>query len=146
MSLNRVFLIGNVGQDPDVKSLDADRKVASISVATTKRYTDRSGDRKEQTEWYRVVVYGKTADFVEKYVKKGSQVFVEGELRTRSYTDKSGTDRQITEVIAEQVQNIGGISQERQDEPAARPSRKPASRPAPSPVEDLPVDTDGLPF
>lgn len=147
MSINKVLILGNVGHDPDVRTLEGDRKVANISVATTDRYTDRNGDRKENTEWHRVSVFGKTADFVENYVKKGSVVFVEGRLRTRTYTDKSGTERSVTEVVSEQVQLIGGNKGlGRQDEVSERPARKPATRQAPAPVEDLPVDTDGLPF
>lgn len=147
MSLNKVMLIGRVGQEPDVRTLDADRKVASISVATTKRYIDRSGERKEQTEWHRVSIFGKSVDFVENYVKKGAQVYVEGELRTRSYTDKNGQEKSITEIIADQVQLLSPIEKKNDDAIAPRASSPAAaSKPAPAPVDDFPGDTDGLPF
>lgn len=149
MSLNKVMLIGRVGQEPDVRTfLEGDRKVANLSLATSKRYTDRSGERREQTEWHRVSVFGRQAEFVENYVKKGAQVYVEGELRTRSYTDKNGQEKSITEVMAEQVQLLSQIEKESDDAPAPRSARPATSRPDPAPAqaEDFQSGTDDLPF
>ena len=102
MSLNKVMLIGNVGKDPEVRYLDGNspagqgRKVASFTLATSERYRDRSGEVRENTEWHNVVVWGQSADIVERYVKKGTQLYVEGRLRTRSWTDQSGAKRYTT--------------------------------------------------
>lgn len=135
MSLNKVMLLGNVGQDPNVRTLK-DGIIASISLATSERYKDRNGDTKENTEWHSVQVFGKTAEFVQNYVNKGDQLFVEGKIRTRKYTDKNGVERTVTEVVAENVQRIANKLEQ--------PKRVKQVRP----VEDLPVDdeTDGLPF
>ena len=107
MSVNRVFLLGNVGADPEVRSLQGGGKVATIRVATSEKYKDRNGESHEQTEWHTVVVWNKPAEFVETYVKKGSTVFVEGKLTTRQWEDRSGGKRYSTEVKAESIQLVG---------------------------------------
>ena len=105
MSLNKVMLIGNVGQDPEVRYLDnSQTKVARMRIATTERYTDRSGETRENTEWHTVTCWRKTADIVEKYVKKGTMVYVEGKLTTREWTDQQGQKRYSTEVVADNMQ------------------------------------------
>ena len=96
MSLNKVMLIGNVGKDPEVRYLEgagqngAGRKVATFTLATSERYRDRNGDSRENTEWHNIVAWGQPADIVERFVKKGTQLYIEGRLRTRSWTDKTG--------------------------------------------------------
>ena len=107
MSINRVFILGNAGRDPEVRRLEGGNVVAGFSVATTEYYKDKSGTTVERTEWHSVAVWGKTAEFVEKYVSKGSQVFVEGKLRSRKYTDKSGQERVVVEIMADNVQLVG---------------------------------------
>jgi single-strand DNA-binding protein len=99
-SVNRGILIGNVGRDPEVRTTQAGKKVASLSLATSESWIDRqSGERKERAEWHRVVVFNdKTAEFVEKYVRKGAKLYVEGSLHTRKWTDQQGADRYSTEV------------------------------------------------
>lgn len=106
MPLNKVMLIGQVGKDPDVKAV-GDGKVASFSLATTERYRDRAGELKENTEWHTIVAWRNTADIVEKYVKKGTQVYVEGKLKTREWQDRDGNKRSSTEVVAENIQLLG---------------------------------------
>ena len=102
------IIIGNVGSDPEVRVLDGGAKVASLSVATTDRYTDRQTKTvKEITEWHHVVAWRNTADIVDKYVKKGAQIYVEGRLRTRDYTDRDSIKRYITEIMADTVRILG---------------------------------------
>ena len=104
--LNSVNLIGAVGNDPEVRTLQGGAKVASFRLATTERYKDRDGNQKEQTEWHSITVWNGKADFVEKYVKKGNNLFISGKLSTRQWTDQSGNKRYTTEVVAENIQML----------------------------------------
>lgn len=104
--LNSVNLIGAVGNDPEVRTLQGGAKVASFRIATTERYKDRDGNQKEQTEWHNITVWNGKADFVEKYVKKGNNLFISGKLATRQWTDQSGNKRYTTEVVAENIQML----------------------------------------
>ena len=108
--INKVILIGNVGQDPAIRypgDVNNGTKVATFRVATTERYRDRSGNLQEHTEWHSIVVWRNTADVVEKYVKKGTQVYIEGRLRSRSWDDQSGNKRYVTEIVADTLQLLG---------------------------------------
>ena len=114
MSLNKVMLIGNVGKDPEVRYLESNPqnpgnnvKVASFPLATSERFKDRSGELRENTEWHNVVVWRSNADVVEKFVRKGTQIYVEGKLRTRQWTDQTGNKRYTTEVVADTIQLLG---------------------------------------
>ena len=124
MSLNKAMLIGNVGQDPTVRYLDGNTgtgtntKVASFTLATTERYRDRSGNLQENTEWHNIVAWRGLADTVERFVRKGSQLYIEGRLRTRSYTDQSGQKRYTTEVVADNLQLLGRRTERDNDNPA----------------------------
>lgn len=104
--INKVILLGNVGADPEVRALDGGKKVARIRVATTERYTDQQGKKQEHTEWHRVTLWDGLADVVDKYVHKGSQVYIEGKIRTREYEAK-GEKRYATEIIANDMKLIG---------------------------------------
>ena len=104
--LNSVNLIGAVGNDPEVRTLQGGAKVASFRLATTERYKDRDGNQKEQTEWHNITVWNGKADFVEKYVKKGNNLFISGKLSTRQWTDQSGNKRYSTEVVADNIQML----------------------------------------
>lgn len=104
--INKVILLGNVGADPEVRALDGGKKVARIRVATTERYTDQQGKKQELTEWHSVTIWGGLADVVDKYVHKGSQVFLEGKIRTREY-DHKGEKRYATEIIANDMKLLG---------------------------------------
>ena len=118
MSLNKVMLIGNVGRDPEVRYLDGNSgnaKVATFTLATTERYRDRNGETRENTEWHNIVAWRNTADVVEKFVKKGTQLYIEGRIRTRSWDDQTGNKRYTTEIIADTLQLLGKKS----DNPAA---------------------------
>ncbi len=107
MALNKAMLIGNVGNDPEIRTLSNNEKVASFRLATTERFKDRNGEQRENTEWHQITAWGKVADIVEKFVKKGSQLYVEGKITTRKWTDKDGNDRFTTEIRAEGIQILG---------------------------------------
>ena len=107
MSLNKVMLIGNAGKDPEIRHLENGVAVVTLPVATTERYKDRNGEVKEQTEWHNVVFWRGLADIVERFVRKGSQLFIEGKLRTRSWEDQSGQKKYITEIVAENLRLLG---------------------------------------
>jgi single-strand DNA-binding protein len=100
---NRVQLIGNVGNDPEVRTLENGKKLAYLSVATNEKYTNDKGEKIEQTEWHRITAWGKTAEIIEKYVVKGKEVAIDGKLTHRSYDDKNGEKRYITEVVANEI-------------------------------------------
>ena len=107
-NLNSHRMIGNLGADPEIKTFENGNKVANIRVATTDRWKDKtSGERKERTEWHNVTIYGGLVDVVEKYCKKGSKVYVEGQPRTRKWQDKDGQDKYSTEVVADRMQMLG---------------------------------------
>lgn len=105
---NQVTLVGNVGADPEIRNLDSGAKVANFNIATSERWKDKeSGELKEKTEWVRIVLWSGLAEVAEKYVKKGSQLFLQGKLRSRKYTDKDGVDHYITEVFADTLKLLG---------------------------------------
>src|ERR1700754_376792 len=108
-SVNKVILVGNLGADPEVRYLPSGDAVANIRLATTDRYKDKaSGEMKEMTEWHRVSFFGRLAEIVSEYLKKGSSVYIEGRIRTRKWQAQDGTDRYSTEIVAEQMQMLGG--------------------------------------
>ena len=104
---NRVQLIGNVGNDPEIKNFDGGKKVVNMTLATNESYKNDKGEKVEQTEWHRIVAWGKTADIIEKYVTKGREIAIEGKLTHRSYEDKNGEKRFITEVVANDILLLG---------------------------------------
>ena len=161
--INKVILIGNVGQDPEIRytgDVNNGTKVATFRVATTERYRDRSGNLQEHTEWHSIVVWRNTADVVEKYVKKGTQVYIEGRLRTRSWDDQNGNKRYVTEIVADTLQLLGrrpegqgqqqggyqtpGQQQPYQQPAYQQPYQQPAQPQAKPMVEEQP--DDDLPF
>lgn len=161
MSLNKVMLIGNVGSDPEVRYLENNPqnpgnnvKVATVRLATTERYRDRNGEQRENTEWHTVVLWRNNADVAEKFVHKGSQIYIEGKLRTRQWTDQTGNKRYTTEVVADTLQLLGkrpesessaapaqggyqgGYAQggyQPQPGPAYQPAAQPAAQPGAAP-------------
>jgi single-strand DNA-binding protein len=108
MAINKVILIGNLGQNPEVKSSSSGQSICNLSIATNESWTDRNGQKQEKTEWHRVVVFGKLADLCGQYLQKGRQAYIEGKLQTRSWQDKDGQTRYTTEIVAQQVQFLGG--------------------------------------
>jgi single-strand DNA-binding protein len=108
MSVNKVILVGNLGKDPEVRYTQTGSAVANFSIATSEQWNDRDGKRQERTEWHNIVVWGKQAESCGQYLAKGRQVYVEGSIRTRSYDDKTGTKRYVTEIVAQRIQFLGG--------------------------------------
>ena len=107
-SVNKVILIGNLGRDPEIRYLPSGDAVANLRIATTDKFKDRNGEQQEVTEWHSVAFFGKQAEICGQYLKKGSQVYVEGSLRTRKWQDKDGNDRYTTEIRGDRMQMLGG--------------------------------------
>ena len=143
-SVNKVIIVGNLGRDPETRTFPSGDRVANVTIATTDRWKDKqTGEMKEATEWHRVVFNGRLAEIAGEYLRKGSQVYVEGSIRTRKYTDKDGVEKSITEIRADEMKMLGkreGMgggdeggydSSARRSAPAARaPAAAPAQRPA----------------
>ena len=118
-SVNKVILIGNLGRDPELKSLPSGQPVANFSIATSEKWKDKStGETKEQTEWHNIIMFGKLAEIAGQYLKKGSSIFVEGRLQTRKWQDKNGQDRYTTEIIANEMKMLGGRGDQSSSQPA----------------------------
>ncbi len=98
-SLNKVMLLGNLGRDPEIRSMQNGDKVANLRIATSERWRDKTGETQERTEWHSVVLFGKVSEIAEQYLKKGSKILIEGQLRTRKWQDQTGADRYSTEVV-----------------------------------------------
>lgn len=107
-SVNKVILIGNLGRDPELRYLPSGDAIANLRIATTDTWKDKNGDKQEATEWHTVVFFGKQAEICGQYLKKGSQIYVEGSLRTRKWQDKEGNDRYTTEIRGDRMQMLGG--------------------------------------
>jgi single-strand DNA-binding protein len=163
-SVNKVIIVGNLGRDPEIRYMPSGDAIANIAVATSYRSKDRNtGEQKEQTEWHRISFFGRLAEIVGQYLKKGSSVYVEGRLQTRKYTDKDGVEKYATDIIAENMQMLGGRSggmgsSEGMDDggydapvsrPAPRPAPQqaaPAPRPAARPAPNFSDMDDDIPF
>lgn len=126
--VNVIHLIGNVGKDAETKMLSSNSKVATFSLATSSSYNNKDGERITETEWHNIKCWGKLAELAEKYIKKGTMLFVEGKVTYRSYDDKDGNKRYVTEVVANSIQLLGG---RKQDDVATRPEGA-------DPQDDLP--------
>lgn len=107
MSVNKVILLGNLGKDPELKELPSGTKMTTFTMATTERYKDRQGAQQEKTEWHNVVAWGPLADICAKYLHKGKQVYIEGKIQTRTYDDRDGNKRYMTEIVANEMQMLG---------------------------------------
>ncbi len=133
-SLNKMTIIGNLGADPEVRYLDGGAVVAQFNVATTEKYTNRNGEKVEQTEWFRVELWNEQAKVAEKYLKKGNPVYVEGRLRTEVWTDKEGKERTSLRVRANTMQLLGGPAGDRPDDGSSYEApRQQQAAPAPTP-------------
>jgi len=143
--VNKVILIGNLGIDPEVRTLESGVKVCRLSIATSESYTNKEGNRVEQTEWHSVTLWRGLAEIAEKYLTKGNKVYVEGKLRTRSYKDKDGVERYSTEIVADNMQMLGGTaSGETSSAPRSNPQSQPQQQPAMGSSET--DNADDLPF
>ncbi len=143
-SVNKVTIVGNLGRDPEIRTFPSGDQVANVTVATTDKWKDKqTGEMKEATEWHRVTFNGRLAEIAGQYLRKGSQVYVEGSLRTRKWTDQSGVEKYSTEIRADNMQMLGGRPEggdaPRQSAPAPRPAPAPApaQRSAGSGFDDL---------
>src|SRR3989338_316449 len=152
-SVNKVIIVGNLGRDPETRYLPSGEAVTNISVATTDTWKDKaSGEKKEATEWHRVAFFGRLAEIAGEYLKKGSQVYVEGSLRTRKWHDKEGKDRYTTEIRADVMQMLGsraGAGEPRAEAAAPRgeaPAKTGAARPDHPPAQDRDEEGDSLFF
>ena len=145
-SVNKVIIVGNLGRDPEIRTFPSGDQVANVTVATTDKWKDKqSGEMKEATEWHRIVFNGRLAEIAGQYLRKGSQVYVEGSLRTRKWTDQSGVEKYSTEIRADQMQMLGqrADGEGRAPAPAPRPQSNapvPAKR-ASSGFDDMDDDT-----
>jgi single-strand DNA-binding protein len=150
-SVNKVIVVGNLGADPETRFLPSGEAVTNIRVATTDKWKDKaSGEMKEATEWHRISFFGRLAEVAGEYLKKGSQVYIEGSLRTRKWQDKDGQDKYTTEIIADRMQMLGARagSGEPRGEPQRAEERQPATTPSPAkkPAGKFDDMEDDIPF
>ena len=155
-SVNKVILVGHLGKDPETRYTPGGDAICNVTLATTDTWRDKaSGEKREATEWHRVVFFGKLAEVAGQYLRKGSQVYVEGALRTRKWQDKDGQDRYTTEIRADEMKMLGdreGGTSPRQSPPAQPPGRQPESapprsrQPAPPPSGGFGEQDDDIPF
>ena len=148
--INKVILVGNLGQDPEVRYTTSGGAVANISVATTEEWKNKqSGEKESHTEWHRVVAFGRLAEIMGEYLKKGSQVYIEGKIQTRKWQDNSGADRYTTEIVASEMQMLGGnpTSQREQRHEARNVGREEVAHQAVASQGRAPdFDDDDIPF
>ncbi|EBJ1244379.1 single-stranded DNA-binding protein [Salmonella enterica subsp. enterica serovar Reading] len=156
--VNKVIIVGTLGNDPEVKYAASGSAIANLSVATSEQWKDKqTGEKKEQTEWHRVVIFGKLAEVAGEYLRKGSQVYIEGQLRTRKWTDSNGVDRYTTEIFIPQMggvmQMLGGKRDDSGQQPhqqsGQQPQRqqKPTKQQSPQGGNEPPMDfDDSIPF
>ena len=151
-SVNKVILIGNLGRDPETRYMPDGGAITNISVATTDVWKDKNGEKQEKTEWHRVAFFGKLAEIAGEYLKKGSQVYVEGRLQTRKWQDKEGQDKYTTEIVADRMQMLGSrqgmggadrSAPEREGSASKDAAAKPAAKAAGGKFDDL---EDDIPF
>ncbi len=149
--VNKVILVGNLGKDPDMKYTASGAAIANITIATSESWNDKqTGEKQEKTEWHRVVFFRRLAEIAGEYLRKGSQVYIEGKLQTRKWQDQNGQDRYTTEIVANEMQMLGG----RGGEGGARPagggggfrSNAPAQPAAQQPQSETGFDDDDIPF
>ena len=147
MSVNKAILVGNLGKDPELRYTPSGTAVCTFSLATTDRFKNKQGEQQERTEWHNIVVWAGLAEICGKYLTKGKQIYIEGRIQNRSYDDRDGNKRYITEIVANEMQMLGGRgggSGGFEDAPA----RSGSSRPAPQPdAKDVPDEfDDDIPF
>ena len=122
-SLNKAQLIGNLGADPEIRQATNGNAIANLNIATSEKWTDKNGEKRENTEWHRVVIFGKLADVVGQHVRKGDRIYVEGKIQTRKWQDRDGNDRYTTEIVGNQMLMLGGTQGGGQPQSQPAPSR-----------------------
>jgi single-strand DNA-binding protein len=150
-SVNKVILIGNLGADPEVRTLESGQKVANIRLATNRSFNNRDGQRVEETEWHRVEVWGKLADITAQYLQKGRTVYIEGRLRTRKWVDQNGVERYSTDIVAETLTMLGRGNEDSRPQNAEQSAPVAAgspvtSNPTSAPIAQTSGEEDDLPF
>ncbi len=151
-SVNKAIIIGNLGKDPEMRYMPSGDAICNFSIATTDSWKDKSGEKQEKTEWHRISMFGKLAEIAGEYLKKGSQVYVEGRLQTRKWQDKDGHERYTTEIVADRMQMLGsksgGSNFEVMDSssPSAPASAPAAKKPAPAKGAGFDDMDDDIPF
>jgi len=151
-SVNKVILVGNLGRDPEVRYMPNGEAVCNFSIATTDSWRDKNGQKQERTEWHNIVMYRKLAEIAGEYLKKGRPVYVEGRLQTRKWQTKEGQDRYTTEIVADQMQMLGGregggsAGYEPMDEDQSMQSRTMQSAPSQAPAQSAPQPASGGDF
>jgi single-strand DNA-binding protein len=149
-SVNKVIVVGNLGRDPETRYMPDGAAITNVSIATSFQWTDKaSGEKKEETEWHRVVFRGKLAEVAGEYLKKGSQVYVEGRLRTRKWQDKEGQDKYTTEIMADRMQMLGsraGAGEPRSEAPVESKAAEPRPAAAKKPAGKFDDMEDDIPF
>ena len=147
-SVNRVILVGNLGKDPELRYMPDGAAVTGVSIATTESWKGKSGEKQEKTEWHRVSFFGRLAETANQYLRKGSQVYIEGRIQTRKWQDKEGQDRYTTEIVADRMQMLSGRAG--QDAPSAeepaRPEPNPVRSRGPAPAQSGGGFDDDIPF
>ena len=147
-SVNKAILVGNLGRDAEMRFTAGGTPVATVSLATTERFTDREGQKREDTQWHRIVIWGKTAESLHEYLTKGKQIYVEGRIQTREWTDKEGKTNKTTEIRADRIVLLGSASGGEGRGPRA-PRERYAEAAEAAPAESAPVETphdDDIPF
>lgn len=147
-SVNKVILVGNLGKDPEIRYLPDGGAVANLTLATSSSWKDKNtGEKREETEWHRVVIYGRLAEIAGEYCKKGRSVYIEGRLKTRKWQDQSGVDKYTTEIIADQMQLLGGRDGGENTERQEQPRQNAATTRTPAQPAQRVVDIDDdIPF
>ena len=146
MSLNKVLLIGRLGQAPIVRYMPNGDAVCNFSVATSESWKDQSGQKKEHTEWHNVIMYRRLAEIAGQYLKKGSQVYLEGKIQSRKYTDKNGVERTAYEIICHEMKMLGSGNNEAQMQPAPSTNQEPPVPPAARNAAPAADDDSEIPF
>jgi single-strand DNA-binding protein len=147
--INRVILIGNLGKDPEIRSLEGGVKVANFSLATTETFRGKNGEKMEHTEWHNIVLWRGLAEVAESYLRKGNTIYVEGKIRTRDWTDKEGNKRYTTEIQADNMVMLGGKRDQQNGNGAPAPSRQEKAQRTEEPVSEIDISQepgDDLPF
>ena len=143
--MNRIDIIGNAGAAPEIRNINKEKKVANFSVATTERYKDSNGQKKEVTTWHRVVAWNGLAEIAEKHVTKGKQLRVTGKMSYRNYTDQNGVEHNVAEIIASEIELLGGPKAAAQQPDIQAPDPDPTYVPGPEPMPEV-EPSDDLPF
>ena len=144
--VNKVILVGHLGKDPEIRVVESGRKVANFSLATTESYRDKNGERVDNTKWHNLVFWGPVAEVIEKYLKKGSQIYVEGKLRTRSYEDKDKVKKYITEVVGQTLTMLGKPAEGGSGNMAPNNSQSKSNTDSFNPAITAEEEMDDLPF